>query len=246
MCTLLLGRDVAGPGTLWVAANRDESPSRPSLPPQRWPLPGPPVVAGRDLRAGGTWLAVRGGPEPAVCALLNRRPGPDAEPGRRSRGTLPLALVTAADPAREVHARLTSGDYAPCSVVWASPRACWVASLAPAGTLAVTAVPPGWHVLTHTTLDDPDEPRAAALLARLPAVPVHDTGMMLAALQGLLAAHDPPEVCLHHGPMQTVSSACVGLDPGAVRFLHREGRACDGVMSDRTPCFADPLPEETT
>lgn len=40
-----------------VAANRDEFHARPTAPMARWP-DAPPILAGRDLQAGGTWLGL--------------------------------------------------------------------------------------------------------------------------------------------------------------------------------------------
>ncbi|HYJ32856.1 MAG TPA: NRDE family protein [Candidatus Binatia bacterium] len=75
MCTLIAGVEILGPRTLVLGANRDESPERAAAPPgilrER-----PRVVGGRDLVAGGTWLAV--GEARAVTALMNRRPTPAA------------------------------------------------------------------------------------------------------------------------------------------------------------------------
>ena len=95
MCTMILGRDVVAPGSILVAANRDEDPARPSDPPGVL-AESPRVVGGRDRRAGGTWLAVR--EARAVVAVLNRRdrsgePAP-AVPGRRSRGLLALEVAS--------------------------------------------------------------------------------------------------------------------------------------------------------
>ncbi|HKQ57135.1 MAG TPA: NRDE family protein, partial [Candidatus Eisenbacteria bacterium] len=70
MCTLILGRDVVAPGTVLLAANRDEDPRRPSAPPMVL-RERPRLVGGRDLQAGGTWLAVRDAR--AMVAILNRR-----------------------------------------------------------------------------------------------------------------------------------------------------------------------------
>jgi hypothetical protein len=115
MCTLLIGDGILGRGTLLVGANRDEDPARPSHPP-RLLREAPPVVGGRDVVAGGTWLAVR--ERRAVVAVLNRRdrwtsPRPAAAPevatapagpavafpapppGRRSRGLLALEAAAA-------------------------------------------------------------------------------------------------------------------------------------------------------
>src|SRR3989442_6104928 len=94
MCTLILGRDVLGPGSLLVGANRDEDPARPAEPPGRL-SEAPLVVGGRDLRSGGTWLAIRDGR--AVVALLNRRGvGPSALDVVRSRGLLALDVAKTA------------------------------------------------------------------------------------------------------------------------------------------------------
>jgi hypothetical protein len=93
MCTLVIGRDVMGPQTVWLAANRDEDPGRPADPPGVL-LESPRVVGGRDRVAGGTWLAVRG-----VCAvaMLNRRGAARAAPRAaselRSRGLLALDVA---------------------------------------------------------------------------------------------------------------------------------------------------------
>ncbi len=81
MCTLLICHRV-WPGTpLLVFGNRDESKARATAPLSEWT---DGIVGGRDLEAGGTWLAVdakgRGG------ALTNVRGGPES--GSRSRGEL--------------------------------------------------------------------------------------------------------------------------------------------------------------
>ncbi|WP_201845503.1 NRDE family protein [Myceligenerans indicum] len=64
MCTVLLRLDPAADWPLLLAAVRDEVADRPWEPPgEYWPQEAPGLVGGRDLLAGGTWLAVRrGGP----------------------------------------------------------------------------------------------------------------------------------------------------------------------------------------
>jgi uncharacterized protein with NRDE domain len=144
MCTLVLARDILGPRTVLLGANRDERAERPSSPPGVLRTR-PRVVGGRDQMAGGTWLALR--EERAAIALLNRRdPDPLAPPGRRSRGllTLDVAEAPAERPGRadmpedvaedeagraalavawsEVHRH----RYAPFTLVYASPGSCWL------------------------------------------------------------------------------------------------------------------------
>lgn len=76
---------------LVVAANRDEFFRRPTAGMDWWtPAQGEPVLAGRDLESGGTWLAIT--PRGEVTAVTNVREG-SAEPGQRSRGELPLRAL---------------------------------------------------------------------------------------------------------------------------------------------------------
>ncbi len=57
MCLLVLAWNAHPRYRLVVAANRDEFHARPAAPLAQWPEPNP-ILAGRDLRAQGTWLAV--------------------------------------------------------------------------------------------------------------------------------------------------------------------------------------------
>lgn len=77
----------ADPGCpLLIAANRDEFLDRPTEALHRWTLSdGTEIVAGRDLRDGGTWLGLS--PRGRVAMLTNVRQT-QAGPGPRSRGEL--------------------------------------------------------------------------------------------------------------------------------------------------------------
>src|SRR2546421_223314 len=57
MCLLVLAWQAAPRYRLAVAANRDEYHERPAQALAKWPEP-PGIIAGRDLRASGTWLGV--------------------------------------------------------------------------------------------------------------------------------------------------------------------------------------------
>lgn len=71
---------------LVVAANRDEAYARPSAPAGWW-ADAPDVLAGRDLREGGTWMGVtRAGRFAAVTNV--RDPAFAPRPGAPSRGAL--------------------------------------------------------------------------------------------------------------------------------------------------------------
>ena len=86
MCLIAFAIDASPACPLLIAANRDEFLDRPTAPLHRWTLPeGASVVAGRDLRDGGTWLGVS---ETGRVAMLTNVRSVQAGPGQRSRGEL--------------------------------------------------------------------------------------------------------------------------------------------------------------
>lgn len=86
MCLIAFALNADPTRPLLIAANRDEFFDRPTAPLQRWRLDdGTEVVGGRDLRDGGTWLALS--PQGRVAMLTNVRQ-PLAPAARRSRGEL--------------------------------------------------------------------------------------------------------------------------------------------------------------
>jgi uncharacterized protein with NRDE domain len=92
MCTVIVrtGRP------LTLMGIRDEFADRPwEGPAEHWP-DHPGVVGGRDLKAGGTWLAVDRQARRAA-ALLNGRGLPAPEISKLSRGDLPLLAVSSGE-----------------------------------------------------------------------------------------------------------------------------------------------------
>ncbi len=275
MCTLIIGRDVVLPGSVLLAANRDEDPGRLSDPPGV--LSGAPrLVGGRDRHAGGTWLAVR--EARAVVAILNRR-DPSGEPASpahddRSRGSLvlevaaageeePSGSATAANSLEPLHATaggglsraalrraaaaLAAARYAPCTLLFASPQACWLMALESDGAPRFEPLASGWHVLTHADLDDPREPRTARLTRDLAGFTPGSLEEAEQRLDELLRSHGDsaagvPAVCLHEGRMVTVSSSSVWLAPGEARYRHAEGRPCEHMFVDQSHLLREPVP----
>ncbi len=89
MCTVVVSVDPHSPVPVVFAGIRDEFFARPWEPPGwHWP-DRPELIGGRDLQAGGTWLAVNPGHR-RVAAILNAFGPPAAEDTRLSRGELPL------------------------------------------------------------------------------------------------------------------------------------------------------------
>src|ERR1700759_4677855 len=72
MCLILLALR-AVPNRQWLLlGNRDEYHGRPSAPAARW-NDAPNIIGGRDLEAGGSWLAVSNNGR--FAAVTNVRPG---------------------------------------------------------------------------------------------------------------------------------------------------------------------------
>jgi len=243
MCTLIIGQNVIAPSTVILAGNRDEDPARPSREPGVL-REAPRLVGGADGIAGGTWMAVR--ERRAAVAMLNRwrEDGPAAyDPTLRSRGLLTLDLA-AVDPEETPLAgsarssllgRTRTERYAPFNVVFASPSESWVFSHRGGGWSPIVGqIHPGWHVLTHRDLDDPEEPRAATLRRLLEPWRPRYVEEAREGLMELLASHEPPPVCIHTGRMVTVSSFVVWLARDEARYHHLDGRPCQRPLEDFT------------
>lgn len=85
MCLILFAWKMDRNFPLVLAANRDEFYERPSAPADFWE-DAPDLLAGKDLREGGTWLGItRGG---RVAALTNYRDPASLKIGAPSRGML--------------------------------------------------------------------------------------------------------------------------------------------------------------
>ena len=96
MCIIAFHWQPDGPVPLVLAANRDEFYERPTAPLAWWE--GGRLLAGRDLRAGGTWLGVT--PEGRLAAITNHRGPAQSQPDRASRGLLPVAFLEGNQSAR--------------------------------------------------------------------------------------------------------------------------------------------------
>lgn len=89
MCLIAFHWDPASPVPLVVAANRDEFYDRPAAPQAWWE--GGRILAGRDLRAGGTWLGVTA--EGRCAALTNFRDPQRSRVEAPSRGLIPVRFL---------------------------------------------------------------------------------------------------------------------------------------------------------
>ncbi len=113
MCTAVLSMETGLP--VLLAGIRDELTDRPWQPPARhWPGD-PDLIGGRDLQAGGTWLAVSPARRRVSC-VLNGTGKPAPPQTRRSRGELPL-LAAAGDMPTETDL----ADFDPFRLIVAEP-----------------------------------------------------------------------------------------------------------------------------
>ena len=90
MCLILFAHQVHPAYPLVVIANRDEFYKRPTAQADWWET-APDLLAGRDLEAGGSWLAV--GRNGRFAALTNYRDPANILPNAPTRGTLVTEFV---------------------------------------------------------------------------------------------------------------------------------------------------------
>lgn len=93
MCLIIFAHQADARFPLVVAANRDEFYSRPTQHAHFWPDPelSQPLLAGRDLQAGGTWLGMTTGGRFAAVTNIRDPSQPERKP--RSRGELTRAFL---------------------------------------------------------------------------------------------------------------------------------------------------------
>jgi uncharacterized protein with NRDE domain len=102
MCLIAFNWNPDSETPLLVAANRDEFYARPTAPLAWWD--DAPIVAGRDLQAGGTWMGLsRGG---RFAALTNYRDPTRQKPDAPSRGALVVDFLCGDDSASDFIHRL--------------------------------------------------------------------------------------------------------------------------------------------
>jgi uncharacterized protein with NRDE domain len=200
-------------GELWLGANRDERLDRAWQPPAE--LVGEPrVVGGRDVAAGGSWLAVNLA-APFVVAVTNARLGAPA--GERSRGQLVLdaAAESTLGDAVALLGELDLGQYGPFNLLLADAARAYVAT----NWQRPRIEPSGSDLLAigNDRLDDPGpRTRVAALHAR--GLAALGDAALRRALVRLLADHSGADpFCRHSERYGTVCSTLLRLDARRVR-----------------------------
>lgn len=166
---------------LVVAANRDEFHDRPAAALAPWPPP-QSFLAGRDLRAGGTWLALDRARRFGV--VTNFRDLQPPKPGAPSRGELiPHYLSQGAGPAHFFAALAPRADsYSGFNLLLADGESLWYGCNR--AQPFARALPPGVYGLSNGFLDTPwpKLERVRAAFRAWLGGPAADTGGLLALL----------------------------------------------------------------
>ena len=216
MCVLAmwLGADPKAP--LIVAANRDESLTRPSAPPAEVE---PGVIAGRDLESGGTWLGVN---KHGLFVAVTNRKTPARTPESLSRGLLALETLRCRKlPCVEGIVERRVRDHAIAGFNLVAVVDGQGLCLHYDGTLRRAPFGAGVHVVSSDR--DLDDPSMSELRAALQIAGVPDE----AALKKFLAGHDGDRpVCKHGEAFGTVSSTIVVDRGDGFRLLHADGPPC--------------------
>jgi uncharacterized protein with NRDE domain len=234
MCTLFLALDAHPAHRLVVAANRDEAHERPAAPAGFWEE-APELLAGRDLKAGGTWMgATRTG---RFAVITNIRDLPAHRPDALSRGHLVREALIGAAPPREFLERLAdeAGAYNPFNLIAGDGAGLYYLN---SRERTVQRLEPGIYGLSNDVLDTPwpkvvrgraafadllserriDREALMALMrdeTRAPDEALPDTGVGIELERILSSIFIPGE---RYG---TRMSTVVTLDPGGGTFAER-------------------------
>jgi uncharacterized protein with NRDE domain len=245
MCLLLVASRVVPGLPLLVGANRDEYLDRPSEAVTVLDEGPPRVLGGRDLRAGGTWLAVN---EDGVCAGLTNQPlGEKLDRSRRSRGALPIALTGYGTAAHAVAAFVDAfnpADFNGCWLLVGDRSSLFFVDFTGAAAVA-TPLAPGVYVLENRSLGAPS---AKVDLVLSTVGQPGDAATTKASFRAALADHRiPPEderptagSCVHLDGYGTRSSCLVEVtdDAGETpRVLVADGPPCVTPFADATPLW---------
>ncbi len=166
MCLIALNFGQHPDLPLILAANRDEFHRRPSQDAHWWPDK-PDVVGGRDLQAGGTWLALhRNG---RFATVTNYRDARAPEPGHLSRGHLVIGFLDSDLSPAEYLGTVEEGRYAGFNLLVGTRHQVAYLSNREDGTRSLA---PGTYGLSNALLDGPwhkverSKERLASLVAR--------------------------------------------------------------------------------
>lgn len=165
MCLIGLAIDAHPRWALVIAANRDEFHDRPTAALDWWrPAPdAPPLLAGRDLSAGGTWMGLNA--RGRIGALTNVRDPKRHRPDAPSRGELVAEWLAAEGDPQALWPAWSRRGCNPFNLVGGdllTGRWWWGDDRSP----APQPLGPGLHALSNGAIDEP-WPKTEAIRAAL-------------------------------------------------------------------------------
>jgi len=151
MCLIVVAWRADPRFSLLLAGNRDEFHARASAVAAPWPG-APHVVGGRDLQAGGSWLALA--PGGRFAAVTNVRDPSAMRAAARSRGELVSAFLLGAMPAGEYASAVWAqrAAYNPFNLLVGDGSSCWYVG---SRSGPPSALEPGVHAVSNAELDTP-------------------------------------------------------------------------------------------
>lgn len=242
MCTIVLAWQEFETVPLAVAANRDESPDRPSSAP-RVVEGNPSILMPEDERAGGTWMGVN---ENRLFAIVANRWNEANLDGERSRGLLVrdvLSATTVGAADSMLRSAIAENEFDGFSLLVATQSAAklfiWD------GMLETHSLEPGTHVIVNVgfnheydvpenrlSIGEQQAETAEQIHETLQAEPGESPTEWLDRAGTVLGDHDVG-ACIHHEKYQTVSSSLVSIgSDGVVRWRYADGPPCTAAYRD--------------
>ncbi|MEN5209743.1 NRDE family protein [Stenotrophomonas terrae] len=151
MCLVAIAWKAHPHWRLLMAGNRDEFHARPTAALGHWPAPQEQLIAGRDLRSGGSWMGVNLHGQAAVVTNVR---DPTAAAGGPSRGELIAGYLAGRQSATDYADHLVSKApaFAPFNLLVADAENCSYLSNHPQARRDLT---PGVHGMSNGALDAP-------------------------------------------------------------------------------------------
>ncbi|MGB5166039.1 MAG: NRDE family protein [Woeseiaceae bacterium] len=149
MCLLVVAFGVSDDYPLVVAGNRDEFHARPTQSARRW-SDHPDIIGGRDLQAGGSWLALH--QKGRFATVTNFRDAQQESGKLRSRGHLITDFLNSDLAPLDFMQRVDGDAYAGFNLLLSDGDS--LAYVSNRG-VAATQLPAGVYGLSNATLDTP-------------------------------------------------------------------------------------------
>jgi uncharacterized protein with NRDE domain len=217
MCLLIFAHQASEEFPLLVAANRDEFHDRPTRPSMFWPKH-PGLLAGQDIRLGGTWMGcTRAG---KFAAVTNFREPAQTAQAPRSRGELPLDfLLGQLKPEQYLEqVKKRSHEYAGFNLLLGDAQTLWYFSNSVSEDdqqpQQPRVLPPGIYGLSNAQLDTPwpkvelGKNRMQELLSHGNPIE-HDAMLTLVSSSELVDINSLPKTGMNSAMEQLLSSQVV-------------------------------------